>query len=300
MSISTDVRAYADAALEQGKSALEQGKSALEQGKGALEQGKTVLDQGKAVLDQGRSALTQASVTVTTINKRLVEDAPKSAFAALGAADLVAGTVTKRVEALPAEAVAQVAKVQETGAAVITKAQTDALAKVVDLRHKFDASVEAAKSVRTADVQAKAKGAAESYLVAAKSIYDALIERGEVKASELRKDPRLAKLLGEVADAAEAVTDKLESVIGTVTSGKAGRSRRVRATKAPAKKAPAKKAPAKKASTASATATKAPAKNATATKASATKAPARKAAAKKAPAKKAPAKKAAANNTTSA
>src|SRR5207248_2461842 len=95
MSIATDVRAYADAALEQGK-----------------------------------TALTQATATVTTVNKRLVEDAPKPAFAAVGAADLVAETVTKRVEALPAEAVASVSKVQESSKAAIAKAQADAIAKV--------------------------------------------------------------------------------------------------------------------------------------------------------------------------
>ena len=88
MSIATDVRAYADAALEQGK-----------------------------------TALTQATNTVNTVNKRVAADAPKPAFAALGAADLVAETVTKRVEGLPAEAAANVTKVQETSKAAIAKAQ---------------------------------------------------------------------------------------------------------------------------------------------------------------------------------
>jgi heparin binding hemagglutinin HbhA len=223
MSIATDVRAYADAALEQGK-----------------------------------TALTQATATVNTVNKRVVADAPKPAFAALGAADLVAETVTKRVEGLPAEAAANVTKVQETSKAAIAKAQADTLAKVAELRAKFDARVESAKGLRTFDVQAAAKGAAEGYVTTAKNLYGALVERGEAKAAELRKDPRLAKLLGEVTGAAETVTAQVEnvveSVVETVKSANpaarkpaapkpaAAKAPAAKATKAPAKKAPAKKA----------------------------------------------------------
>jgi len=226
MSIATDVRAYADAALEQGK-----------------------------------TALTQATATVTTVNKRLVEDAPKPAFAALGAADLVAETVTKRVEALPAEAVANVSKVQESSKAAIAKAQADAIAKVAELRGKFDARVEAAKGLRSVDVQAKAKDAAEGYVAIAKNLYASLTERGEAKAAELRKDPRLVKFLGEFSDAADTVTGKVESVVETVKSaspvGKPA-ARKPAARKAPAAKATAAKAPASKPA-----ARKAPAKKAT-------------------------------------
>ena len=220
MSIATDVRAYADAALEQGK-----------------------------------TALTQATATVTTVNKRLVEDAPKPAFAAVGAADLVAETVTKRVEALPAEAVANVSKLQESSKAAIAKAQADAIAKIAELRSKFDARVEAAKGLRSVDVQAKAKDAAEGYVAIAKNLYTNLTERGEAKVAELRKDPRLVKFLGEFSDVADTVTDKVESVVETVKSaspvGKSAAStpaaRKAPAAKAPAAKAPARKAPAKKA-----------------------------------------------------
>jgi heparin binding hemagglutinin HbhA len=223
MSIATDVRAYADAALEQGK-----------------------------------TALTQATATVTTVNKRLVEDAPKPAFAAVGAADLVAETVTKRVEALPAEAVANVSKVQESSKAAIAKAQADAIAKIGELRSKFDARVEGAKGLRSVDVQAKAKDAAEGYVAIAKNLYTSLTERGEAKVAELRKDPRLVKFLGEFSDVADTVTDKVESVVETVMSaspvGKpaastpaARKAPAAKATKAPAAKAPARKAPAKKA-----------------------------------------------------
>ena len=65
MAIATEVRAYADAALK-----------------------------------QGRTALNQASTAVNTATDRvveLVEDAPKPAFAVLGAADLAIETAAKRL-----------------------------------------------------------------------------------------------------------------------------------------------------------------------------------------------------------
>src|SRR5919107_3954816 len=65
MSIATDVRAYADLALEQGK-----------------------------------NVLSQAGAAVSTANKRLAADAPKPVLAALGVADLVATTVAKQADLL--------------------------------------------------------------------------------------------------------------------------------------------------------------------------------------------------------
>jgi hypothetical protein len=62
MFIATDVRTYADTALAQGK-----------------------------------AALSNAGSAAALVNKRLVADAPKPAYAALGAADLVATAVTRRV-----------------------------------------------------------------------------------------------------------------------------------------------------------------------------------------------------------
>jgi heparin binding hemagglutinin HbhA len=299
MSIATDVRSYADAAIEQGK-----------------------------------TALNQAGAAITTANKRLVTDAPKPAYAWIGAADLVAETVTKRVEALPGDAVANLAKAQETGKARLTKAQDEALAKVAELRSLFGAGVESAKELASTDVQGKAKDAAEGYLGLVKNLYDSLSVRGEDKLAELRKDPRLGKLLGEVSDAADSaearvrpvvstvegrirpvvesvearvrpvvdsvdakVTPVLNSVVGSAkytaksVDSALGRSAQVEiTTHAPVKKAPAKKAPAKTAP-AKAAATKAPAKKAPAKKAPAKKAPATTAAktVAKAPAKKAPA-----------
>ena len=191
MSIATDVRAYADTALEQSK-----------------------------------TVLSQATATISSANKRLIEDAlpaafrtstvSSPAFAVVGAADLVAETVTKRVEALPAEAAASVAKAQENSKAAIAKAQSEALAKIVDLRGKFDARVESTKGLRNVDLQGATKDATEAYLSTAKNVYDTLTARGEAKVSELRNDPRLVKFLGDVSYAADAVQSKVSPVVETV------------------------------------------------------------------------------------
>jgi hypothetical protein len=156
MSIATDVRAYADLALE-----------------------------------QGRLVLSQAGAAVSTANKRLAADAPKPVFAALGVADIVAetvtkraGTVGKRVETLPADAAGNVVKVQETGKALISKTQDDALARLNE----------------------------------AKQVYGKLTARGEAKLTELRNDPRVTRLLGDLDEVSTAVQARIAPVLSSVRS----------------------------------------------------------------------------------
>lgn len=156
MSIATDVRAYADLALEQGK-----------------------------------LVLSQAGAAVSTANKRLAADAPKPVLAALGVADMVAETVTKRaesvgkrVETLPADAAGNAVKVQETGKALISKTQDDALTRLNE----------------------------------AKQVYGKLTARGEAKLAELRNDPRVTRLLGDLDEVSTAVQARLAPVLGSVRS----------------------------------------------------------------------------------
>jgi hypothetical protein len=236
MSIATDVRSYADTALSQGKAALSTAGSA-------------------AVL----------------VNKRLVADAPKPAYAALGAADLVATAVTRRVESLPTDAVSNVGRVQQTGRVLMVRTQNDALARLNELRGSIG------------ELPTVARTTTEAYLSTAKDLYGKLTARGEAKAAELRKDPRVSRLLGQAGEVADSVQNAAGSVQSTVSpivksAFDAVESTPVRRTTrtAPARKATAATAPARKA-----TARKAPARKATATKAPARKATARKATASK-------------------
>jgi len=164
MAIATQVRAYADAALRQGKTALNQTSTAVN--------------------------------TATDHVVELVEDAPRPAFAVLGAADLAIETIAKR---LP-------------------------------------------------------KRATDVHRSTAKDVYGTLTARGEAKIAALRNDPHLAKLRGDVSDAAETLQAKLAPVAHSVQHKVAPVIDTVKAANpvhkpaphaAPGRKAPAKKAPAK-------------------------------------------------------
>jgi heparin binding hemagglutinin HbhA len=189
MSIATDVRAYADLALEQGK-----------------------------------SALSQAGTAVVNANKRLTADAPKPVLAALGVADLVAdalgkqaealgkqaGYLGKRVESLPSETAGGVVKVQETSMALISRTQDDAMGRLAELRERLDTGVGTVKALPQLSVVAASTTTV--YLSNARQAFDKLTARGEARLSDLRKDPRVSKLLGEVDEAGTAIGVRLDSV----------------------------------------------------------------------------------------
>lgn len=311
MSYNTDVRDYADAALNQGKAAIGQGRVAVEQAGAAAglaaEQASTI----------AAGVIGAAAKRFNSTIKLRRADVTEPAYAAVGAADLVAETLTQRLEALPAEVLSNLIKVSEAGRARLTQAQVEAVARVVELRARFDAGLASAKDLRSADLSATAKGVSEGYLALAKNLFDTLASRGEARVGELRNEPRVTRLLDDVTEATgtvearvrpivnavearvrpvagtvearvspvleqvvDAVVPVVEQVLGAVRS--ASPINPVAAVRRPAAKPAARKAPAKKAS-----AQKAPAKKAAA------KTPAKKTPAKKTTAK-APAKKAAA------
>lgn len=277
MSIATDARSYADLAVAQGK-----------------------------------TALAQASQLLVAANRRLIADAPKPAYAAIGAADLVAATVTKRVEDLPVDAVTGVSKAQQTSQALLTRAQSEANAKLAGLRNRVEGGVDTVTTLpstaRTAGGSAllAAVSAGQAYVNVARSVYGSLTDRGEAKAAQLQQDPRVAKLLGQLSDAGESVAPAARSAFDDVTTpvatnqgtparpntpARTSTASKTAAAKTSAAKASATKSPARKAAT-TAPATRSSAKQASATRSSAKQAPARKSDAAKAPARKASARKA--------
>ena len=190
MSITTDARTYADSAVAQGKSALA----------------------------HAGTALGQAGIALGAVNRRLLADAPKPVYAALGAADLVAASVTKRAEELPSDAADGVAKAQQGGQALLTRAQGEAVTRLGELRDRITASRQVVTTLpgtaRTAGESylTAAKSASETYLHAAKGLYASLTDRGEARAAELRNNPRVAKLLGQVGETAGEVRDTVAPV----------------------------------------------------------------------------------------
>ncbi|HEX4728615.1 MAG TPA: hypothetical protein VH298_12505, partial [Jatrophihabitans sp.] len=251
MSITTDVRSYADIALSQGK-----------------------------------AALSSAGTAAVLVNKRLVADAPKPAYAALGAADLVATAVTRRVESLPTDAVSNVGRVQQTGRVLMVRTQNDALARLTELRGRLDSGLSSIGALPTV-----ARSTTEAYLSTAKDLYGKLTARGEAKAAELRKDPRVSRLLGQAGEVAESVQGVAGSVQSTVspvvksafdavestparrTTTHRTTARKTTARKAPVSKAPVSKAPVSKAPVSKAPVSKAPTAKPTAARANTAKAP---------------------------
>jgi hypothetical protein len=291
MSIATDVRAYADLALEQGK-----------------------------------SALSQAGTAVVNANKRLATDAPKPVLAALGVADLVADTLGKqaealgkqaghlgkRVESLPADAAGNVVKVQETSLALLNRTQDDAIARFAELRDRLDTGVGTVRALPQLSVVAA--GTTTVYLSNARQVFGKLTARGEARLADLRKDPRVSKLLGEVDEAGTAVGARLDSVrsevlpyledaVEAIKDADLGepaprrRSGTRRGTSQATRTSPATRTSARKATTGSATAGT---RKASATKSAARTAPAAKSVARTAPAAKSTARKVAAKTTAAA
>ena len=237
MSITTDARTYADSAVAQGKTALA----------------------------HAGTALGQAGIALGAVNRRLLADAPKPVYAALGAADLVAASVTKRAEELPADAVQGVGKAQQGGQALLARAQGEAATRLGELRERIVASRQVVSTLpdtaRTAgeNYLTAAKSASETYLSAAKGVYASLTDRGEARAAELRKNPRLAKLLGQVGETAGEVRDTVAPVaksafdavtqpVDTEPTVAELPSKRATTRKPPARRASASKAPAANAS----------------------------------------------------
>ncbi|HEV2887488.1 MAG TPA: hypothetical protein VGX49_11290 [Jatrophihabitans sp.] len=195
MSIATDVRAYAELALQ-----------------------------------EGRRQLSQAGTAVANANKRLATDGPKPVLAALGVADMVAESLGKqaevfgkrvealgkRVEALPADAVENAAKAQETGKALLNRTQDDALSRITELRERLDVGVDSVRALPMLSVTAASTTTV--YLSNARHVFDKLAARGEVRLAELRNDPRVTRVLGDLDEASTALQARLAPVLGSVRS----------------------------------------------------------------------------------
>src|SRR6185503_12961458 len=110
MSIATDARTYAGSAVAQGRSALA----------------------------HAGIALGQAGVALGAVNRRLLAEAPKPVYAALGAADLVTASLTKRAEELPSDAAAGLTKAQHTGQSLIARAQDEATNRLGEAADRLD------------------------------------------------------------------------------------------------------------------------------------------------------------------
>jgi hypothetical protein len=171
-----------------------------------------------AALKQGKTALKQAGTAVNTASDRvveLVEDAPKPAFAVLGAADLAIESVAKHLPRGATDVYLSTAR------DVYSTLTARGEAKIAALRN----------DPRLAKLLGDVSGAAETL--------------------QAKIAPVAHTVQDKVAPVAHTVQDKVGPVIETVKS--ANPVRKPASRTAPVRKAPARKAPAKKAPAAEAT-----------------------------------------------
>lgn len=228
MSLVTDVRGYAETALE----------------------------QGKTIAGQAQSRLGAASEDAQGQLKSYAGTARKQAYALLGAGDVAISTISKRAETLPGEARGKAQSYAAAGQSA-----------VAELRGRGEQAVKQAvgeaRDFTPADGVKTARSTVEAYFGQAKATYDALADRGQKVALYLRGTVEGVVNRTE-ADALRAAKPTAAKILAT----KPPTQRKPAAKKAAAKRTPATKRTARaggsavKSTARKSTARKAPAKSA--------------------------------------
>lgn len=250
MSIATDLKGYADAAVETGRSAINDG---ISQGRTAVNEGltqlRTAVDEG---IDGAGDRATKLSVSASGIGTYALNRARYNAYAAVGAGDLAVSTLITRAQELPGDVSDAVAKAQAAAVELADKLQARVLAaagKAGDVVGTAQGTVDGVRSGRVVD---QVRENAESYGKQLNRRRAELFNRGEHVVAELRKDPRVAHVAGLVETATDTVTEAVTEAAAYPARRRAGekaaatRARNARTAKAAATRA-RKSAPAKKA-----------------------------------------------------
>jgi hypothetical protein len=217
MSFTNDLKGYADAAVETGRSVINDG---IAQGRTAVNEG---LTQGRTAVNERITALRSTvdggidgagdragkfAETATGVGTQALDRVRSDVVAAVGALDAAVTGLVTRLQEFPNDVVGSFAKVQN-GA-------TDAADK---LQGRFQTvlgqSVGTAQTtvadVRSGAIIGKTRESAEAYRKQVEQTYAArradLHTRGEAVVTELRKDPRVARVASLVGVAAETVED---------------------------------------------------------------------------------------------
>jgi hypothetical protein len=147
--------------------------------------------------------------------KRLPPEAAKPLFAAVGAADLVAGNVADRAAHLKIRA---------------GKLQAEAAKKLGQAQH----SVRALELEEIGAKAAEARGLTEGYVGLARNLLDSLSDRGQARVAQLKHDERIARVLG----AAHPTTPAPRNTSSARTTKSAGAAaKKPTVTRTPAKSA---------------------------------------------------------------
>ncbi len=192
------------------------------------------LEQSKSAVGIVSSRVRALPADTRVLTRTAASTAGRQAYAALGAGDAIAATVTRQREELPAKFVETTrARVKAATERATTTQQTIASTAVTLLGR----SVEVATSVR--------KITPTATLGQAKDAFAKLAVRGEQVATDLRHDPALVRVIrradGRVENVANGVTSVAQKVRARV-SEQARREARA-ATSTPVRVTPANKVP---------------------------------------------------------
>ncbi|MHA3702817.1 hypothetical protein ACXR2U_11610 [Jatrophihabitans sp. YIM 134969] len=213
MSITSDLKSYADAAVETGRNVVNGGigqtRTAVN---GGLSQTRTAVNERftkvRSTLDESidgagarAGSLTE---TATAVGTQALDRARYDVYAAVGAVDAVVTGVVTRLQELPVEVVSRIAKVQNTA----TDAADKITARFQDLTGTAESTV---SDIRTGAIVDKTRETAEARRQRLEQAYSEaradLHARGEAVVTELRHDPRVQRVAGLVGASVATVED---------------------------------------------------------------------------------------------
>lgn len=209
MSITNDLKGYADAAVETGRSVVNDGfaqsRTAVNERLTAL---RTTLDES---IDGAGERAGKLAETATGAGTQVLDRARYDAYAAVGAVDAVVTGLVTRLQELPNDAVRTVAKAQNG----LTDAADKVQARIQTVLGKANETAATAgqtvADVRTGAILDKTRESAEAYRKRLEENYaetrSDLYARGTAVVTELRKDPRVSRVAGLVGQAAETVEE---------------------------------------------------------------------------------------------
>lgn len=235
MSITTDLKSYADAAVETGRSVINDG---ISQGRDVVNTRITAL---RGALDEGFDlAGTRAGKfgeTATGVGTQALDRARLNALAVVGAGDAAVTGLVARLQELPVELANTVLQAQNRAADAAERVQTRLFAAAGKAGGVVSTASGTVDGVRTGALFDQARGAAEALGKELDERRSEYATRGEAVVTELRKDPRFVRLAGLVGAATDAVEDAAAAPARHKSAEKAAATRARNARSASAKKA---------------------------------------------------------------
>lgn len=174
--------------------------------------------------------------------------ARRQAYATIGAGDVIVATITKRRQELPSDAKQSALKLIETtkdsvnrANAIAAKTQDKVVSAAGELKDRGTDAVGAARKINVSS----AKGEVGGSVGQVKDGFNKLVDRGDQVVTDLRHDPVLVRLIGDVDKRVEKAADEVTSVAQKIRSRAAAQARRERraTTKTPVRPTPANKVP---------------------------------------------------------